>query len=246
MILLIEDELRLAELLQRALTEDGFEVHHVINTKKAKAFLEQNTPSLILSDIMLPGRENGLDFCQYVRARNSHIPIIMLTALGTTDHKVEGFDAGADDYLVKPFEMRELLARIRRLIDRRGTKENPSSNTQIADLTLDRKTKKVERAGKELRLTPREFRLLEFLLMNHNRVISREEIAKEVWGVTFDTGTNYIDVYINYLRKKVDKPFDRKLIHTRPGMGFIITDHAPIYSQSVHRSKSPTTTEYNG
>jgi DNA-binding response OmpR family regulator len=147
----------------------------------------------------------------------------MLTALGTTDDKVEGFDAGADDYLVKPFEMRELLVRIRALLKRSNKTANNSGNIlKYADLEMNLHTKIVKRSGQEISLTPKEFKLLEYMLQNPERVLSRVEIAEKVWNTHFDTGTNFIDVYINYLRKKIDREFDKKLIHTKSGMGFIL------------------------
>jgi DNA-binding response OmpR family regulator len=147
----------------------------------------------------------------------------MLTALGTTDDKVDGFDAGADDYMVKPFEMRELNARIHALLKR--SESLPKGDIlKFADLVLNRLTKIVKRGDIELNLTPKEFNLLEYMMLNNNRVLSKSEIAEKVWDTTFDTGTNFIDVYISYLRKKVDKEFNRKLIHTKPGMGFILKE----------------------
>jgi DNA-binding response OmpR family regulator len=223
-ILIIEDDKRIADLLSRALTENGMDVVVARNIAEAKSSFSEAKPELVISDIMLPNGENGLEFCQELRQTDPDIPIIMLTALGTTDHKVAGFDAGADDYLVKPFEIRELLARVKRLLERRKGNKNQNDILQIADVKLNIKTKTVTRANQDVRLTPREFQLLLFMMNNVNRVISREEIASEVWGVNFDTGTNFIDVYINYLRKKIDKPFDKKLIHTRSGMGFILSE----------------------
>jgi DNA-binding response OmpR family regulator len=148
----------------------------------------------------------------------------MLTALGATDEKVEGFDAGADDYIVKPFEMRELAARIRALLKRRKASLSASTNTMLKydDLEMNLLTKTVKRQGVEINLTPKEFNLLQYMLENPERVLSRAEIAEKVWDTHFDTGTNFIDVYINYLRKKIEKNFEKKLIHTKPGMGFIL------------------------
>ncbi|TVQ92412.1 MAG: DNA-binding response regulator, partial [Bacteroidetes bacterium] len=179
---------------------------------------------LIISDIILP-EINGLELCRKIRTSKPFIPILMLTALGTTDDKVEGFDAGADDYLVKPFEIRELLVRIRALMKRSSaTASYMTPVIKYADLELNTHTKTAKRADQEIKLTPKEFKLLEYMITNPERVLSRDEIAEKVWDTHFDTGTNFIDVYINYLRKKVDKPFERKLIHTRPGMGFIFSN----------------------
>jgi two-component system copper resistance phosphate regulon response regulator CusR len=222
-ILVIEDDIRLASLLKRGLEESGMEVLLAHNGQSGLELVETAKPGLVITDLILP-KINGLDVSKQLRATYPRIPIIMLTALGTTDDKVEGFDAGADDYLVKPFDFRELLARIKTLLKRtQGLSSNSQSEKiSYADLKIDLHLKKVFREDQEITLTPKEFNLLTYLVQNPERVLSREEIAQEVWGVNFDTGTNYIDVYINYIRKKVDKPFAEKLIHTRPGMGFIL------------------------
>lgn len=221
-ILIVEDDLRIAELLQRGLQEQGFEPMVVYNGFWGKKLALQNEYDLLITDIILPNI-NGLELCKEIRQNKPHLPIILLTALGTTDDKVEGFDAGADDYLVKPFEMRELLVRIRALLKRRSSNTLPASNLlQYADLEMNLHTKTVKRGGIDIRLTPKEFGLLEYMLLHPERVLSRAEIAEKVWNTHFDTGTNFIDVYINYLRKKIEKNFDKKLIHTKPGMGFIL------------------------
>lgn len=222
-ILLIEDDERLSKLIKKGLEEKGFEVLPVYDGEMALKLFDNDHFDLIITDLILP-KMNGLDYCKAIRNRGSKIPIIMLTALGTTDDKLEGFDAGADDYLVKPFDFRELHARIKTLLKRaKSESQKPSSPiVQYADLSIDTFQKKAFRQGKELQLTPKEYNLLLFLVKNPERVLSREEIAKKVWDLDFDTGTNFIDVYINYLRKKVDKPFSSNLIHTRTGMGFIL------------------------
>ncbi|WP_448634035.1 response regulator transcription factor [Pedobacter panaciterrae] len=172
-------------------------------------------------DIILP-KINGLDLCKEIRAAHPHLPIIMLTALGTTDDKVDGFDAGADDYLVKPFELRELHVRIRALLKRNNNSlVKQSTLLKYADLELNNQTMTVTRSGTEIALTPKELKLLEYMMQNAERVLSRAEIADKVWNTHFDTGTNFIDVYINYLRKKIDRDYPNKLIHTKPGLGFI-------------------------
>jgi DNA-binding response OmpR family regulator len=221
-ILIIEDDQRIAELIQRGLEEQGFATVLAYDGLSGKKLALQNNYDLIITDIILP-KINGLDLCKQIRAIKPDIPIIMLTALGTTDDKVEGFDAGADDYLVKPFEMRELLARIRALLKRQNKTAKHSGNIlKYADLEMNLYTKVVKRNQTEISLTPKEFKLLEYMLQNPERVLSRAEIAEKVWDTYFDTGTNFIDVYINYLRKKIDKNFDKKLIHTKSGMGFIL------------------------
>ena len=221
-ILIIEDDHRLANIIKRGLEENQFTAAVAYDGEMGLKLALSNDYSLLISDIILPG-VNGLELCRKIRASKPHIPILMLTALGTTDDKVEGFDAGADDYLVKPFELRELLARIRALLKRAGNATADTSHMlSYADLTIDTHSKKAFRSNEEIKLTPKEFKLLEFMVRNPQRVLSRDEIAEKVWDTHFDTGTNFIDVYINYLRKKVDKPFERKLIHTRTGMGFVM------------------------
>jgi len=222
-ILLIEDDQRMAGLIQRGLEEQGFAPTVAYDGLSGRKLALQGRYDLIITDIVLP-KMDGLDLCRQIRESRPDTPVIMLTALGTTDDKVEGFDAGADDYLVKPFEMRELLARVRALLKRNGrTAANGSGAVlRFADLEMNLHSKTVKRDGTEIHLTPKEFALLAYLLQNPERVLSRAEIAEKVWDTHFDTGTNFIDVYINYLRKKIDKGFGGKLIHTRPGMGFVL------------------------
>lgn len=220
--LIIEDDIRIAELTERGLQEHGFVVTLAYDGVSGKKLALQYNFDLIITDIILPNM-NGLDLCKEIRQSKPDTPIIMLTALGTTDDKVEGFDAGADDYLVKPFEMRELLARIRALLKRhKKGAQNTVNLLKYADIEMDLLTKTVKRNGQEINLTPKEFNLLEYMLQNPERVLSRSEIAEKVWDTHFDTGTNFIDVYMNYLRKKIEKQFDKKLIHTKSGMGFIL------------------------
>ncbi len=220
-ILIIEDDRRLAGLIQRGLQQEGYETVAAFDGNMGKKLAFQQPVHLIIMDIILPGI-NGIELCKLVKTRMPHIPVIMLTALGTTDDKVEGFDAGADDYLVKPFDFRELFVRIRSLLKRNQQQGQPAADLiTYADLEMNTRTKTVRRGQTEITLTPKEFSLLEFFLLNPERVLSRDEIAEKVWDTRFDTGTNFIDVYINYLRKKIDKPFETKLIHTRTGMGFI-------------------------
>lgn len=220
-ILIIEDDLRVAELIKRGLDEQGFKTTLAYDGLLGKKLALSNEFDLIITDIILP-KIDGLELCKEIRRAKPSTPIIMLTALGTTDDKVEGFDAGADDYLVKPFEMRELVVRIKALLNRASRSVETSPIVHYADLELNQNTKQVTRNGVEIDLTPKEFKLLEYLMLNPERVLSRAEIAEKVWDTHFDTGTNFIDVYINYLRKKVDKEFDSKLIHTKSGMGFVL------------------------
>lgn len=220
-ILIVEDDLRVAELIQRGLEEQGFATTLAYDGLFGKKLALQQKFDLIITDIILP-KINGIDLCKELKQSQPDTPIIMLTALGTTDDKVEGFDAGADDYLVKPFEMRELLARIRALLNRFNRSMNSGSILKYADLEMNLHTKMVKRGEKEINLTPKEFNFLKYMLENPERVLSRVEIAEKVWDTHFDTGTNFIDVYVNYLRNKIEKDFDTKLIHTKSGMGFIL------------------------
>ena len=221
-VLLIEDEQRIADLIKRGLEEQGFTITLAFDGLMGKKLALASHYDIIITDIILPNI-NGLDLCKEIRLKKPNIPILMLTALGTTDDKVEGFDAGADDYLVKPFELRELHVRIRALLKRNNNNANLQGFIlKYADLELNLHTKIGKRSNKEISLTPKELKLLEYMMQNPERVLNRTEIAENVWETTFDTGTNFIDVYINYLRKKIDKDFDTKLIHTKPGLGFIL------------------------
>lgn len=221
-ILIIEDDQRLASLLKRGLEENSYTTQTAYDGLSGRKLALNNDYQLIITDIILP-HVDGLALCKEIKQAKPDTPVIMLTALGTTDDKVEGFDAGADDYLVKPFEMRELLVRVRALIKRYANGNTRQAKIlKYADMEMNTNTKTISRSGQEIELTPKEFKLLEFLMRNPERVLSRAEIAEKVWDTHFDTGTNFIDVYINYLRKKIDKEFDSKLIHTKSGMGFIL------------------------
>lgn len=221
-ILVIEDDVRVAELLQRSLEEQNFEVDLAYDGYLGKKLALQKQYDLIITDVILP-KINGIDLCKEIKKTLPHIPIIMLTALGTTDDKVEGFDAGADDYLVKPFELRELYVRIRALLKRfEHIKSSDITVLKYADLELDLNEKVFRRSGTEIHLTPKEFNLLQYMMENPERVLSRTEISEKVWDTHFDTGTNFIDVYINYLRKKIETDPANKVIHTKSGMGFIL------------------------
>lgn len=219
-ILLIEDDLRVADLIKRGLEEQGFTVITAYDGEMGRKLALTNDYDLIITDIILP-KINGIDLCKEIRSTKPNTPIIMLTALGTTDDKVEGFDAGADDYLVKPFDFRELQVRIRALLNRKNNSFNSIDSLEYADIEMNLQTKTVKRSGEEIQLTPKEFNLLKYMLENKERVLTRAEIAEHVWNTHFDTGTNFIDVYISYLRNKIDKKFSNRLIHTKPGMGFI-------------------------
>ncbi|GGA98117.1 response regulator transcription factor [Puia dinghuensis] len=223
-ILVIEDDERVAALIKKGLEEMGFAVTIASEGKVGKKLALSGLFQLVITDVMLPDI-NGIDVCKTIRKGMPDLPIIMLTALGTTDDKVGGFDAGANDYLVKPFDFRELYVRIRELLKRvnAGGSAARKAILKAGNLEMNLQTGIVRRNDKEINLTPKEFRLLEYMMNNQGRVISRAEIAEHVWQTTFDTGTNFIDVYINYLRKKIDKDHDVKLIQTRPGIGFIFS-----------------------
>lgn len=224
-ILIIEDNLRVSSLMKRGLESQGYEIYISEDAEDALVIVERIDFDLIITDIMLP-QMNGIELSKLIKQKHPDLPIIMLTALGTIDEKIEGFDAGADDYMVKPFEIRELYARIKAILLRKPiahSKKEESNILEYQDLTINKNTNRVFRNGIEIDLTPKEFKLLSFLMSNTERILTREEIAENVWGNHFDTGTNYIDVYIAYLRKKIDKNFDEKLIHTKPGVGFIFT-----------------------
>lgn len=223
-ILVIEDDSRVAELIKRGLEELDYEVTVAYDGETGKSLALNDNYALIITDIILP-KINGIVLSKEIRKAKPDIPIIMLTALGKTDDKIEGFDAGADDYLVKPFDFRELEARIKALLKRNTRNKTVTDPVlKVGGLVMNMETKTVIRDGIEISLTPKEFKLLEYMMQNNGRVLSRTEIADKVWDTHFDTGTNFIDVYINYLRKKIDKDFSTKLIHTKPGMGFIFKE----------------------
>jgi DNA-binding response OmpR family regulator len=225
-ILVVEDEVKVAELIKKGLETNGFLVDLAFDGMMGRRLGMQHHYDLIILDINLP-HENGYMVCRAIRERNNQVPIIFLTALDALDDKLEGFDAGADDYIAKPFEMKELLARVRVFLKRNGTAEVGSTAARMltaADLVLNVDAKTVVRAGKSIELTAKEFQLLQYLLENKNKVISKVDIAEKIWNITFDTGTNVIEVYVNYLRNKVDKGFEKKLIHTQIGMGYVLRE----------------------
>ncbi|MEZ5017234.1 MAG: response regulator transcription factor [Flavipsychrobacter sp.] len=222
-ILLVEDEKKLADTLQTGLAEQNFDVTIAYNGLDGKKFYLDNAYDLIILDINLPFI-NGYELCKMIRENDERVPIIILTALNFVDNKIEGFELGADDYIPKPFEFRELLARIKALLRRSDLKVEVEEEKllKIADLEMNLDSKEVRRSGQKISLTAKEFQLLEYLLKNKEKVVSRADIAKDVWEIDFDTQTNVIDVYVNFLRKKLDKGFTPKLIHTQVGMGYIL------------------------
>lgn len=223
-ILIVEDEKRLADLLQAGLEEQGYSVDIAYDGYIGKNLVIKNSYDLLILDINLP-LINGYDLCRDIRTFNNEIPIIMLTAMSSADNKLAGFDVGADDYILKPFDFKELLARVKVFLRRSSTSEKIEDNLiKIDDLEINISKKIVLRNGIQIELTAKEYVLLEFLAKNKGVVISRNEIAEKIWKLNFDTGTNYIDVYINYLRKKIDKDSANKLIHTRVGLGYVLKD----------------------
>jgi len=222
-ILLIEDEPKTVQFLKKGLEENDYEVDTATDGTTGKHLALRNSYQLIITDIILPGLD-GRKLCLQLRDADIQTPILMLTALGSTDEIVLGFEFGADDYLVKPFEFKELLARIKALTKRQARLEQGEQVLSLGDLRLDVNKRSVTRGEKNIDLTAKEFSLLEYFLNNPGKIISRAELARNIWKVDFDTGTNMVEVYVNYLRKKVDKGFDKKLIHTQFGMGYVLRE----------------------
>lgn len=220
-ILVVEDEPKTLHAIQQGLEESQFDVDIAYDGLIAKRLALKNNYSLIITDVILPGL-NGFELVRELRQGGLTTPVLLLTALGETADKISGFDAGADQYLTKPFQFAELLARVRSLT-KRGTMVAMTAQTlRYAGLEMNLDAKSVIRDGQPVDLTAREFALLEYLLRNQGRVLSKPDIAEHVWDLNFDTGTNVVEVYINYLRKKIDKDFPQKLIHTQFGMGYVL------------------------
>jgi len=220
-ILVVEDEPKVAAFIKEGLETLHHEVDVAYDGQMGEKLALKNPYQVIILDIIIP-LINGIELCRRIKSVKPGTPILLLTALGTTDDKVTGFEAGADDYLVKPFEFRELVARINALSKRPQDAGSSSDLLKVADLELDRNKKVARRGNMTIELTAKEYSLLEYLMINKGRVVSRPDIAEKVWEITFDTGTNVVDVYVNILRKKIDRDFDTKLIHTRIGMGYIL------------------------
>ena len=221
-IILVEDEINIASFIERGLREFGHEVSVVYDGNAGWELLQNESFDLLILDIIMPGM-NGLELCRMYRQRfGYHSPVVMLTALGTTDDIVKGLDAGADDYLVKPFSFQELEARIKALL--RRSKEVPVQQLVCGDLILDCTLRRARRGDMDIDLTVKEYRLLEYFLLHQRAVLSRLTLLRDVWDKNFDTNTNVVDVYVNYLRAKIDKGFEDKLIHTVVGVGYMMTD----------------------
>jgi two-component system copper resistance phosphate regulon response regulator CusR len=225
-ILVVEDEQKVAAFLKDGLEEQGYDIDVAYDGYTGEKLALSRNYQLILMDVIIP-MLNGIELCKKIKSYKPNTPILMLTALGTTDDKVTGFDSGADDYLVKPFEFKELTARIKALTKRSQIKDQPNyapSILRVGDLELNLDKKVAIRESREISLTAKEFALLEYLMKNRDRVVSRNDIAEHVWDINFDTGTNVVEVYMNILRKKVDKDYASKLIHTRIGLGYIMQE----------------------
>jgi DNA-binding response OmpR family regulator len=223
-ILIIEDEPKIADTLKLGLSEHDYHADVAYDGVMGQKLFNETKYDLVVLDINLPGI-NGYKLCKNFRSVNAQIPIIMLTSLIELNDKVEGYESGADDYIVKPFEFRELLLKIRVFLKRTLNQHSAEAVVlKAGDLEVNSDSKEVKREDKLINLTAKEFQLLEYLLKNKNRVVSRTDIATNVWGIDFDTNTNVIDVYINYLRNKIDRPFQRKLIQTQIGMGYILKE----------------------
>ncbi|RWW92327.1 response regulator transcription factor [Flavobacterium cerinum] len=220
-LLVVEDEPNLLSVIRKGLSEKNHDVSAALDGTTALQMITENTFDVVVLDIMLPDI-NGIEICRRVRAANNFVPILMLTALTSSENIVTGLNAGADDYLAKPFRFTELEARINALARRAGQEHRPSEIISIADLEIDRKAKTVKRGQDTILLTAKEFKLLYYLAKNTGSVLSREKILDNVWNINFDMNTNVVDVYINYLRNKIDKPYTTKLIHTLKGLGYVL------------------------
>lgn len=222
-VFLIEDESKVAAFISKGLEENGYTTTVVSDGASAKKQIDSQSFDIIIMDVMLPDM-SGIEVCRQMRKAGVNIPILILTALDNVNNKVKGLQAGADDYLVKPFHFSELLARIEALLRRFKRSQTDDQFICFSDLSLDTWSKVAEREGVQITLTAKEYTLLELFMRHPNKTLSREYIAEKVWSIDFDTGTNFIDVYVNYLRKKIEKGFRSKLIHTIIGMGYILKD----------------------
>jgi two-component system, OmpR family, copper resistance phosphate regulon response regulator CusR len=222
-ILIVEDEPKVAAFIKKGLEESQYETDLAYDSVFAEKLARQYKYNLFILDIIIPGI-GGLELCKKIKSLHPNVPVLILTALGTTEDKLAGFDAGANDYLVKPFEFRELLARVKVLLKSADQPRETGNKLIVADLELDLDRKAARRGASYIDLTAKEFSLLEYFMRNAGRVVSRNDIAEKVWDASFDFGTNVVDVYINFLRKKIDKGFDKKLIHTKVGFGYIFGD----------------------
>ncbi len=224
-ILIIEDEVKTVQSLKKGLEEHQMTVDFAHDGQAGLQLAETGQFDVIVSDVVMP-KMSGFELVKKLRQSRVETPVLLLTAMGSTDDKVTGFEAGADDYLVKPFEFKELLVRIRALARRGKEGTLPKTMLSFADLEMNLDAKTCTRSGKKIELTPKEFALIEYLIRNQGRVVSKTEIAEKVWDINFDTGTNVIEVYVSYLRNKLDRPFDNKLIHTVFGLGYVLKEES--------------------
>ena len=220
-LLVVEDEPQLLSIIRKGLSEKNYDVSAALDGTTAIDMINNNRFDVVVLDVMLPDI-NGIEICRRLRAAGNFVPILMLTALNSSENIVTGLNAGADDYMSKPFKFSELEARINALARRAGQDQKPAEIITIADLEIDRRAKTVKRSGNLITLTAKEFKLLYYLAKNTGITLSREKILDNVWNINFDMNTNVVDVYINYLRKKIDKPYTVKLIHTIKGLGYIL------------------------
>ena len=222
-ILLAEDEPKLGQVIQEELTKEGYQTDVAYDGLVAETLFQQHNYSLVLLDVNLPYK-NGLALCKEFRESKKNIPIIMLTSMGEIQDKMDAFNLGADDYIVKPFHFNELFARIKVFLKRADATNDVGEKIVVGDLEIDMLDKSVSKANQLINLTAKEFALLVLLAKSKGKVISKQEILEKVWGLSFDTGTNTIEVYISFLRNKLDKPFENKLIHTKPGFGYFLKE----------------------
>lgn len=220
-LLLVEDEVSLASFIRKGIESEGYELDVAFDGLMGQRLADNNAYDVIVLDVNLP-HINGFSLCRHIKQESPRQPVLLLTALDSLPDKESGFGAGADDYLVKPFEFRELMLRIKALARRNSDFAGLKTVLRVADLELDTQAHSVTRAGHRIELTAREYALLEYLMINQGRTVSRVDIAEKVWDLHFDTNTNVIEVYINYLRKKIDKDFSPKLLHTVVGMGYVL------------------------
>lgn len=222
-LLVVEDEPNLLAVLRKGLSESGHEVSAAMDGTTALEMASMHTFDVIVLDVMLPDI-NGIEICRRLRGNANFTPILLLTALGTTENVVTGLNAGADDYMAKPFSFGELAARLNALARRAGQDQKPAELIVIDDLRINTRAQTVSRGEDEISLTAKEFRLLHYLAKNEGIILSRDKILDNVWNINFDMNTNVVDVYINYLRKKIDKPYDKKLLHTIKGLGYVLKE----------------------
>jgi len=220
-LLIVEDEPNLLSVIRKGLSERNHDVSAALDGVTALQMLEENSFDVVVLDVMLPD-VNGIEICRRLRAAGNFVPILMLTALDSSENIVAGLNSGADDYMPKPFKFTELEARINALARRAGQGHRQPESIVVEDLVIDVNSKKVSRSGDAIQLTAKEFLLLYYLAKNSGIILSREKILDNVWNINFDMNTNVVDVYINYLRKKIDKPYENKLIHTIKGLGYVI------------------------